>query len=433
MAGNEEIINKEIALLKALSALHKRLLEYNRDTFGQYMQDLDKTHEKQIEANRQMRLEIRNLKLRVQEVESYLAYLRSMSNPISLQFQWFPFQKNMAPTNFWPVSMWKLASHRSRNLENTWTSGKDMDILEYLDFLFFPRILQPVILICKFMTADTGTIPVSQLQFNDHYKGQLDQLPPSIKKEVWLCLTTWKNNPLSVEQASGIHPDIDSLLTKEIDRYYKKKDRQKLKIEANTASDGSSTLTRLDFFEKQLEEREALLRQKENSIKKAIEAQVALERKHLKDEYDDLELQLRTRYELIFKDLENKSFTLSNQLESQYKTRHSSLDIIQHKKDKEIAKISSAFTKAKDEIKELKKFYEYEYRILADVIKAKDLKIIELDNKLHNVLTRYLFDETIELAFYKSHGSSEEWLSRRDHAKKHPEIRKKYSFWSRQT
>ena len=87
MAGNEEIINKEIALPKALSALHKRLLEYNRDTFGQYMQDLDKTHEKQIEANRQMRLEIRDLKLRVQEVESYLAYLRSMSNPISLQFQ----------------------------------------------------------------------------------------------------------------------------------------------------------------------------------------------------------------------------------------------------------------------------------------------------------------------------------------------------------
>jgi hypothetical protein len=49
------------------------------------------------------------------------------------------------------------------------------------------------------MTADTGTIPVSQLQFNDHYKGQLDQLPPSIKKEVWLRLTTRKNNPLSVE------------------------------------------------------------------------------------------------------------------------------------------------------------------------------------------------------------------------------------------
>ena len=81
MAGNEEIINKKITLL------HKRLLEYNRDTFGQFMQDLNKSHEKQIEANRQMHLEIRNLKLRVQEVENYLTYLNSLSKPISLQSQ----------------------------------------------------------------------------------------------------------------------------------------------------------------------------------------------------------------------------------------------------------------------------------------------------------------------------------------------------------
>ena len=106
---------------------------------------------------------------------------------------------------------------------------------------------------------------------------------------------------------------------------------------------------------------------------------------------------------------------------------------IQHKKDKEIGKISSAFTKAKDEKKDLKKFYEHEYRILVDIINAKDLKIIDLDDKLHNTSTRYLFDETIEPAFYNSHKTSEEWLSRRDHAKKHPEIRKKYSFRSRQT
>jgi len=57
MAGNKEIINKEITLL------HNRLLKYNRDTFGQFMQDLNKAHEKQIEANRQMHLEIRDLKL----------------------------------------------------------------------------------------------------------------------------------------------------------------------------------------------------------------------------------------------------------------------------------------------------------------------------------------------------------------------------------
>src|ERR1041384_3673700 len=99
-----------------------------------------------------------------------------------------------------------------------------------------------------------------------------------------------------------------------------------------------------------------------------------------------------------------------------------------HKKDKEIAKISFAFIKAKDEIKDLKKFYEHEYRILVDVINTKDLKIIDLDDKLHNTSTRYLFDESIEPAFYNSHKSSEKWLSRYNHAKNHPEIRKKYTF-----
>ncbi|CAI2200893.1 6983_t:CDS:2, partial [Funneliformis geosporum] len=56
----------------------------------------------------------------------------------------------------------------------------------------------------------------------------------------------------------------------------------------NTASDGSSTLFRLDGFKKQLEEREALLKQKENNIKKTIEDQVAEEHKRLKDDYNDL-------------------------------------------------------------------------------------------------------------------------------------------------
>jgi hypothetical protein len=63
--------------------LQKRLLEHNRTTFGQFMQDLTRDHEKQIEVNRQMRLEIKNMKLRVQEVENYLTYLKSLTNPTS--------------------------------------------------------------------------------------------------------------------------------------------------------------------------------------------------------------------------------------------------------------------------------------------------------------------------------------------------------------
>ncbi|CAI2201126.1 19712_t:CDS:2, partial [Funneliformis geosporum] len=87
-----------------------------------------------------------------------------------------------------------------------------------------------------------------------HYEDLLKQLPPSVKKDVWLQLTTRKNNPLSKEQVRGIYLNIKELLTRE----------------------------------KQLEEREALLKQKENNIKKTIETQVNEERKYLKDEYDAL-------------------------------------------------------------------------------------------------------------------------------------------------
>ena len=77
-----------------------------------------------------------------------------------------------------------------------------------------------------------------------------------MKKDVWLHLTNCKNKPLSEKQVKGIHPDIEELLTREVNRYYNKKNRQKIKIEANVIPEGSVTLSRLDGFEKQLEERE---------------------------------------------------------------------------------------------------------------------------------------------------------------------------------
>src|SRR6266480_4919108 len=101
----------------------------------------------------------------------------------------------------------------------------------------------------------------SQPHFNEHYKSLLDQLPPSMKKDAWLRLTTRKNNSLSEEQARGIRPDIEELLTSNVNRYYKSKNRQKIKIEANTSSDSSSTLSQLDRFEKQLEECELCVQQ----------------------------------------------------------------------------------------------------------------------------------------------------------------------------
>src|SRR6266496_26828 len=109
--------------------------------------------------------------------------------------------------------------------------------------------------------------------------------------------------------------DIEELLTREVNRYYNKKNRQKIKIEANTASNGSSTLSRLDGFEKQLEERELHVQQRENNIKKTIEAQVAEERKCLKDEYDALKIRLESEYNKCMVDMKQ---TIYSFLEDQH-------------------------------------------------------------------------------------------------------------------
>ncbi|PKY16467.1 hypothetical protein RhiirB3_428853 [Rhizophagus irregularis] len=180
-----------------------------------------------------------------------------------------------------------------------------------------------------------------------------------MKKDVCLRLTTRKNKPLSEEQARGIRPDIEELLT-----------REKIKIEANTASDGSSTLSRLDGFEKRLEEREALLKQKENNIKITIEAQIGEERKRLKDEYDALKLRL---------DKSSARRPRSAELEKQYKSRISTLEKAMVEKDREVGKLSSAVFQAKKDKNDLKKSLssaKKTIKLLDDIIFAKDQTII---------------------------------------------------------
>src|SRR3954451_12312817 len=169
-------------------------------------------------------------------------------------------------------------------------------------------------------------IEEKRLYFNEHYKILLDQLPLSMKKDAWLRLTTRKNNPLSEEEARGIRPDIEELLTSNVNRYYKSKNRQKIKIKANVTPEGSANFSRLDGFEKQLEEREALLRQKENNIKKTIEDQVAEERKHLKDEYDALMSRKESEYNNCMVDMKQKIYSFKHQLEDQHNSHSANLD-----------------------------------------------------------------------------------------------------------
>jgi len=98
-------------------------------------------------------------------------------------------------------------------------------------------------------------------------------------------------------------PDIESMLMREANKYYKKKDHQRLKVNANATPDDSSTLFRLDGFEKQLDECKALPKQME---KNTIESQLDEERKRLKAEYNK-----------VFDDIRNLSHTIKQQLEDQ--------------------------------------------------------------------------------------------------------------------
>ncbi len=268
----------------------------------------------------------------------------------------------------------------------------------------------------------------SQPHFNEHYKSLLDQLPPSMKKDAWLRLTTRKNNPLSEEQARGIRSDIEELLTREVDRYFNKKNRQKIKIEANTTSDGSSTFSRLDGFEKQLEDRELRVQQRENNIKKTIEAQVAEERKCLKDEYDALKVPLEREYNNCMVDMQQKLYSFKHQLEGQHKSRSDALEK-QYKaqittleksiviKDKEIGKLSATISQLKNDKKDIKKSVERKCKDLEDVIFAKDLKIIALNDKIISYVPHVGRDATIEPSSYFSHHDTKLWTGKRKDAK----------------
>ncbi|RIA89677.1 hypothetical protein C1645_876567 [Glomus cerebriforme] len=103
-------------------------------------------------------------------------------------------------------------------------------------------------------------------------------------KDVWLCLTNHKYNPLSEEQADG--------------------------------------------FEKQLEERKRCLQQQENNIKNTIDSQLKEERKRLKDEYDTdtLKIRLENEYNKCFVDMKQTTYSFKYQLENQHNSHSADLE-----------------------------------------------------------------------------------------------------------
>ena len=66
--------------MNELKVLSQHLLDYNRRTFGKFMQDIEKDYRERVTANKKMRYEIDNLKMQLLEAEKELASIKSNSS-----------------------------------------------------------------------------------------------------------------------------------------------------------------------------------------------------------------------------------------------------------------------------------------------------------------------------------------------------------------
>jgi hypothetical protein len=74
---HEEENNRRV--MNELKVLSQHLLDYNRRTFGKFMQDIEKDYREQVTANKKMRYEIKDLKVQLLEAEKELASMKTNS------------------------------------------------------------------------------------------------------------------------------------------------------------------------------------------------------------------------------------------------------------------------------------------------------------------------------------------------------------------
>ncbi|GBB91243.1 hypothetical protein RclHR1_01840040 [Rhizophagus clarus] len=220
--------------------------------------------------------------------------------------------------------------------------------------------------------------------FHVYYSKQLNQLPRSIKIDIWRRLTSRKY-PLSLEQASSIHPEVDDMLNQAVGKYIKKKEHQKMKpITSNC---------------------ETSLRQENEEL--CISKQV-LEKKI--EELLDLQEQYKSREVAMTKSLE----------ESGEKVAQLSNSVAYFKSI--IPDTKKALASAEKSIDLL----EYKCRHLEDVISAKDRKFIALVDQILSY-TKYS-DVTTEPETYSSNCERDLWAKRHRESECDLEVQKKYTF-----
>jgi len=184
-----------------------------------------------------------------------------------------------------------------------------------------------------------------------------------------------------------------------------------------------------------LEEREALLKQKEINIKNTIEVQVAEERKRLKDEYDALKVPLEREYNHCMVDMKQKTYLFKHQLEEQqksnsadlemqYKSRISTLDKANAIKDKEIGRLSASLSRSKNEIKDLKHVLssvKKTIKTLDDIIYSKNQTIIAYYDGIRSINPGCI-DNTIEQTSFYEKDAKVLWTKWHDDAPDDPNI-----------
>ena len=90
--------------------------------------------------------------------------------------------------------------------------------------------------------------------------------------------------------------------------------------------------------------------------------------------------------------------------------------------------MSATISQLKNDKKDIKKSVERKSKDLEDVIFAKDLKIIALNDRVYSFNPSAGRDATIEPSSYFSHHDTKLWTGKREDAKNDLNIRKKYTF-----
>ncbi|RGB36020.1 hypothetical protein C1646_758633 [Rhizophagus diaphanus] len=217
--------------------------------------------------------------------------------------------------------------------------------------------------------------------FHVYYLKQLNQLSRSIKIDTWRHLTSRKH-PLSIEQASSIHPKVEDLLNKAVGNYIKQKECQKMKP---VTSDCETSLR---------QENEELYISKQ-VLEKKIE------------ELLDLQEQYKSREVAMTRSLEENGGKVIQLSDS-------------------VAFFKSIIPDTKKAIASAEKsinLLENKCQHLEDIISAKDRKIITLVDQI----LKYS-DAIIELKTYSSNSERKLWVKRRSESEYNLEVQKKYTF-----